>query len=295
MKHPSLAALGVSLAACGCGGGSGTVDVSLWGEEFIEQQIGPARDAADEGGIQNGWTVRFTRFLVHVADFTVASSTGATGGALSGGRVYDLHTTPGAAVPWGRIANADAGRMDRVSFRLVAPTGASVRGNATEADVATLRAGGFSVYVEGNAQRAGMTAPITFRWGFTNAVRFERCVGDSDQPGLAIPSGGTARAQITIHGDHLFYDSLTGETDAMGNSLTRLRFDAFAAADRNGDGEVTLAELAMVDLSTLPTGQYGTGSFSGVNTLRDFVTAQVNSLGHFNGEGECTVVRESAP
>ena len=52
MKHPSLAALGVALAACGCGGGSGTVDVSLWGEEFIEQQIGPARDAADEGGVR---------------------------------------------------------------------------------------------------------------------------------------------------------------------------------------------------------------------------------------------------
>jgi len=284
--------LALALASVGCGESPGTVEASIWGEEFIEQQIGPASGPADEAGIQNGWTVSFTRFLVHVADFTVASSTGAAGGSLPGGRVFDLHTTTGSAAPFGTLPDIAAGRMDRVSFRLVPATATAVRGNATEADVAALRAGGFSVYVEGTANRAGRTAPLTFRWGFTNAIRFEQCLGDADQPGLAIPSGGTARAQITIHGDHFFYDSLTGETDAMGNSLTRLRFDAFAAADANTDNEVTLAELAAVDLSTLPTGQYGTGSLSGVNTLRDFVTAQVNALGHFNGEGECRVVRE---
>lgn len=284
--------LGLALSAAGCGESPGTVEASIWGEELIEQQIGPARSPANEAGIQNGWTVRFTRFLVHVADFTVASSTGAAGGSLAGGRVYDLHTTRGSAAPYGTLPGIAAGRMDRVSFRLVPPTAGSVRGNATEADLAALRAGGFSVYVEGQATRAGRTAPVTFRWGFANAVRFERCTGDDGQPGLAIPSGGTARAQITVHGDHFFYDSLVGETDPMGNSLTRLRFDALADADTNQDDEVTLAELAAVDLSTLPPGQYGTGSLPGINTLRDFVTAQVNSLGHFNGEGECHLVRE---
>ncbi len=282
----------LALATAGCSESPGTVEVSIWGEAFVEQEIGPARGPADEAGLQNGWTVTFTRFLVHVADFTVASSTGAAGGALPGGRAYDLHTTTGSAAPYGTLPDIAAGRMDRVSFRLVPPTTGSVRGNATEADLAALRAGGFSVYVEGQAARPGRAAPVTFRWGFTNAVRFERCAGDNHQPGLAIPSGGTARAQITVHGDHFFYDSLVGETDPLGNSLTRLRFDALAAADANNDHEVTLDELAAVDLTTLPTGQYGTGSLPGVNSLRDFVTTQVNSLGHFNGEGECQVVRE---
>ena len=67
--------------------------------------------------------------------------------------------------------------------------------------------------------------------------------------------------------------------------------DAIAAADKAGilgaDGQVTLEELALVDLTELPPEQYGTGGASNVRTLRDFVTALVRTVGHYRGEGEC--------
>ena len=67
----------------------------------------------------------------------------------------------------------------------------------------------------------------------------------------------------------------------------RLRFDAIAAADANGDREVTLDELGAVQLTTLPMTQYSTGPLPNVRTLRDFVTHLVSTVGHFNGEGHC--------
>ena len=46
-------------------------------------------------------------------------------------------------------------------------------------------------------------------------------------------------------------------------------------------------ELARVDLTTLPSSQYGGGDMSRVRTLRDFITTISASIGHFNGEGHC--------
>ena len=69
--------------------------------------------------------------------------------------------------------------------------------------------------------------------------------------------------------------------------FARLRFDAIAGADANGDREVTLDELGAVQLTTLPMTQYSTGPLPNVRTLRDFVTYLVSTVGHFNGEGHC--------
>lgn len=53
------------------------------------------------------------------------------------------------------------------------------------------------------------------------------------------------------------------------------------------DGVITLDELAAVQLTSLPLGQYGTGSAGSVHTLKDFVSALSRTVGHFRGEGEC--------
>ncbi len=47
-----------------------------------------------------------------------------------------------------------------------------------------------------------------------------------------------------------------------------------------------------VDLTTAPMGQYGTGSRSDVRNARDFITALVATVGHFNGEGHCDERRQ---
>ncbi|MBL8600903.1 MAG: hypothetical protein JNK72_03170 [Myxococcales bacterium] len=275
------------VTALGCSQDTGSVNVTIWGEEFIETQIGPAQNADDEGGFQNNWTLTFNRFLIHVSDVTVNNTAEGSAGALPMGRVYDLHNTRGSGTPVGAIANVAVGRADQVAFRINPATMASVAGNASDADLGFMRMNGYSVYFEASATRPGLATPITLRWGFTAATRFSECVGEANQPGVVVAAGAAAAAQITIHGDHFFYDSLSGETDMNGNSLTRLRFDAIANADANRDNVVTLDELAAVDLTTLPANQYRAGNIPNVVTLRDFVAYQTRSLGHFNGEGEC--------
>jgi hypothetical protein len=67
--------------------------------------------------------------------------------------------------------------------------------------------------------------------------------------------------------------------------VTSLRFDDLAAADADDDGEVTLDELAEAPLDVT---QYDPSGLDAVNHL-DFVRALVRTIGHFRGEGECTI------
>jgi hypothetical protein len=271
--------IGAVMAAVSCGpvaAGSGSIDAQVWGEDFVTQGI-PASEFAD------GWGVQFTKFLVHVSGVRFAATGGPSYELPGPGRVWDLKlaTTP---ISLGMIPRVEARRLDRVQFELSATAMESLAGNASEADVAVMRTGRYAMYVEGTATHPtrGMRS---FRWGFSGSTRFTGCQDDARMPGLVVTSGSApTRAQVTVHADHLFYDGLQ-------NPDARLRFDAIAAADRDGNGAVTLEELAMVDLTSLPTGQYQTGSARGVNTLRDFVTALTTTVGHWNGEGHCDETR----
>ena len=86
----------LALGFAGCGGPSGSISVTVWGEEYVPQGI-PAATFEDR------WSVRFTRFLVHVS----GARFGATGGgsyALEGpGRVWSLVAAT-APVPMGTIS-----------------------------------------------------------------------------------------------------------------------------------------------------------------------------------------------
>ena len=97
--------------------------------------------------------------------------------------------------------------------------------------------------------------------------------------------GGTDVSELTTHGDHLYYDRLKASPDS--SIQTSLRFDEKAAADANGDGEITLAELdaAPIDVTT-----YDPSGFD-APTLGAFMKALARTVGHFRGEGECTVSR----
>ena len=277
-------ALGALLA--GCGGdaavGTGTVNVAIWGEEYIESTAGIPAMMGSTVGFVDGWSVRFTKFLVSVGQVSV-NSTGGTANTLPPLRVYNLHGTSGP-VRIGSLPNVPARRQDLVGYRIAPPTADSTPGNsgATASDITAMRSGGFSLWVEGTATKPGRATPITFRWTFGNTVDYTRCELEGAF-GVAVPSGGTADVQLTIHGDHFFYDRVGADA--------QLRFEDIAAADRNMDNMVTLEELAMVDLTTLPRDRYDPSGAPNVNTLRDFMGVLSTTVGHYNGEGECTVTR----
>ena len=260
-------------AACGDEDGSGTLKVTTYGEDFIEKEI-PAASGGGEG-MADGYTVKYDKFLVALSSLTVAHSEGEVGGKVDTTQVFDLHPAGPHTVT--TFDDIGARRWDRVSVTL-APAKAATAGNASAADVKLINDNGYSVYVEGAAQKG--VKKYSFKWGFSTTTRYTECHEKTSGSGVVVPTGGSATAEITIHGDHLLYDDLQ-------SSDPSLRFNAVAGADGDGDGEVTLAELATVDLTTLPAGQYGTGGAGSVKNLRQFIEALTRTLVHFQGEGHC--------
>lgn len=267
-----------ALFVLGCGAeetsGSGAVSFSTWGEDLIEKEI-PSSMFAD------GWTIKYTKFLVVIGDVRIADETGAAL-QMSTTTLYDHHT-PGVK-PVVTFADIPAQPYPNVSYAIrPASVSTSLDPSATAADLAMMTEKGLALYVEGSAEKGAEKK--TFHWGFGVPTAYTQCRGQKDGReilGVLVTNGGTDDVELTIHGDHLFYDDLQSPNAAR-------RFDAIASADADGDGEVTLAELApkkLVDIDPA-SGGYGTGSAGDVNDLGAFVTALSRTVGHFRGEGEC--------
>ncbi|NRD47919.1 hypothetical protein [Corallococcus exiguus] len=266
--------MGVScLALVACSSGQGNVTFTAYGEDFIEKEI-PA------SAFEDGWTVKYTRFLVKLSEVKVANHEGETAAEQTAAKVYDVHR-PGP-VDVAKFSDLAAEEWDEVSYA-IAPVTNATAGNADAEDVTRMNTEGWSVYVEGTATKGAATK--SFHWGFATNTLYEHCENEDISNGVTVPKGSTETVQLTIHGDHLFFDDLQSP-DA------KMRFDAIAAADSTGivgpDGEITLDELGLVNLTSLPSDQYGTGGAGSVRTLRDFVTALVRTVGHYRGEGECS-------
>jgi len=281
----AAAASAITCVACGStdpagSGGDGTLAFTTWGEELIEVEI-PA-DLGDGSGFIDGWTVSYDKFLVNFRNIVVADSRGETAVSMDGAMLFD-NTLPGvkAIAEW--IVPAQA--WDRVSYDIAPVDDATVlAGGATEADEALMVAGGYSLYASGTATKDQVEK--RFSWGFAMGTRYSECQseqGGAEQSGVVVTNNTRVDVQLTTHGDHLFYDRLQASPDPA--VATSLRFDALAATDADEDGEITLAEL---EAQTLDVRLYDPSGLGAVN-YRQFVTSLARTVGHFRGEGECTV------
>ncbi len=257
----------------GCGAGTGAVSFTTYGEDFIEQQI-PAASSDGEGFV-DGYSVRFTKFLVAVSELSVRSADGALGAAMSEQIVMDLKLAGPHPITEFKAVESRRWEDGGASVR---PASGAIAGNASEEDVALMNDLGYSIYFEGQGEKDG--AQTRFAWGFRTHTDYRLCRDEDEMSGVLVPGGGAAVAQLTFHGDHFFYDDLLSETP-------KLRFEAVAASDTNGDGETTIEELAMVDLSELPADQYGAGGAADIFDLAAFEAALSQTLVHFQGEGHC--------
>ncbi len=304
----------VGMIACllvGCGGGAaGDLDVRLGAEETIANGI----EAGDgEENIVDGWNLTYDKFIVAVGDIRVARSGASEEVIDEVVRVIDLVQAPPGGSALTSFAGLDAARWDRVSYALVAPTVDATRdANVGQPDFDAMVAGGCSYLIEGTitpavgsaAQStppggASRTVPATgigFAFCVPATVRFIECQSDA-LPGVAIPSGGTATAVFTLHGDHIVFPSFDD-----GAEIVERRAQWLVNGDTNGDDVLTQAELTAItgaDLVTLfPTdldpGTPGNQGYSLANApggpitnAFGFVVAQLRTQGHLNGEGEC--------
>lgn len=265
------------IGGAACVEAPGELRLTTWGEGFIEQGI-PAAGGPDEEGFVDGHSMRYDVFLVVLGGLKVADAEGEVAAELGESRVFDL-TRPGPHAV-ARLEEVPAGRWSAISAR-VAPDPAAIAGNVTPTQREEVRALGASVIARGTLTTTS-GAELRFDWAFDTATLYEACVDADGDPGVVVPSGGVVEAQLTVHGDHLFYDDLQSPE-------ARLRGRAIARADANGDGRVSLEELAGVGVDGLP--EYGTGGDGSVDELAAFVRALTRTLVHFQGEGHCTARR----
>ena len=273
---PLAAAFALVLSTLlGCGSddeaGRGTAEITIWGEEYIEEGI-PAEVFED------GWSVQFDEFLVMFSDI-YAGDGGEDGARFERTELVDL-VEPG---PYSVTTFELEARAFRQFGYTIAPAASTdvLYETTSEEQLERMLDGGYSVFVSGAATRDGLSK--TFAWGFTNTTNYDECVSEVDGkevPGIVVANGTNEIVQITIHGDHFFYDDLASE-DAVP------RFEAMAAADSDDDGELTLEELSAVKLVSIAEGTYGTGSASHVDDLGAFVRSLSSTIGHFRGEGHC--------
>lgn len=282
-------ALLLAMNACN-GNGTGRVVITTWGEEYIERGIPSSVFPHDQ------WSVEFSKFLVLYDDVTIGRYDGELGARLDHPLVFDLAQEfqggPQVVAEFG----LEAGAWQNVSYQ-VGPNSdrAQPAALATGSDVALLRDAGASIHVAGSA-----TSPEgeskAFNWSFAAPTLFRRCRAEQDGrdiDGVFVTSGGTQIVELTIHGDHLFYDDLQSDLGAP-------RFQALANADANADGEVTMSELEDVPLYTIPLdlGTYGTGALGNVNDLGQYVRTLARTIGHYRGEGSCDskeVIEDGSP
>ena len=285
-RHARALALACGVLACGSSdptgsGGEGTLAFTTWGEEYIEEEI----PADPDGGFVDGWTVSYDKFLVSIQNIVVAEQGGDRGASMSGSRLFDNTVAGVKAVV--EFKGVPARAWDRVSYEIAPVTAETeLNASATEEDKALMLAGGYSLFASGIARKE--QTEKRFAWGFVIGTRYEDChapAGGRDEAGVIVTNNSTLEVELTTHGDHLFYDRLQSSPDPT--VATSLRFDALAAADANDDGELTLEELHATPIDVRLYDPSGLGA----NTYGAFVTALARTVGHFRGEGECTVRR----
>jgi hypothetical protein len=283
-----LLPLVLSLAASACSssdptgsGGEGTLSFTTWGEEYIEQEI-PV-DPGDNSGFIDGWTVSYEKFLVNFQNIKVADAAGKVAATMDGSLLVDNKVEGVKSLI--DFPDVAAKSWNRVSYE-IAPVSASTElgDSATSADKQLMIDGGFSLYVAATASKG--SEEKHFAWGFAIGTRYNECHSEQDgkdEAGVVVTNNSTVEVQLTTHGDHLYYDRLQASPDPA--VQTSLRFDAIAAADADEDGEVTLEELTATPLDVRLYDPSGLGAA----TLGAFVTSLARTVGHFRGEGECTV------
>ncbi|MFW5920672.1 MAG: hypothetical protein ACOCUS_02440, partial [Polyangiales bacterium] len=209
--------------------------------------------------------------------------------------VADLHR--GQPEAW-VFEGVPARRWNRAGYRYAPPAADARELNDIPADVLErMRDEGYSFWLSGRAEKEGDV--YTFEWGLPLTVDNDACINGTDETeGLVVANNAVVEAEITVHLDHLFFDSYATDEPSM-------RFDPIAAV-ADSEGRVTLEALASQSLSDMrgldgepltdEAGDpvvYDPGSLDlAERNLQEFVLAAATTTGHFNGEGHCEYTRE---
>lgn len=266
--HPVQLPLGLApaLLLAACGGGTGAVQVSAWAEDTVIEGM----------ETDDGWAISFDHWVTGLGELHLDGvDKGETVAEVEGPWVADWAAAP-ELIDLSLIEDLPAERYD-FGFVIHPITAESdLLTPIPDGVLETMLAEGYVHHIAGSATKDGAT--LRFAWGFDAVVDYERCTnGEDGTSGVAVPDGGEVEAQIWLHADHLLWDQL-------GTEEASLAFDGIAAADADGDLNITAEELAAVDLASAG---YETAGVD-VDNLYEFITFSVSQMAHLNGGGGCT-------
>ncbi len=262
--------------------GGATINFLLEAEDSITD--GVAAGTGDED-IQDGWAATFTKYIIAVGHIELT----ADGVDADDDRVFlvDLVQAPPAGFDLWSVSSLAEGRYD-VTYELAEANAESmVHESVTEADATEMRNGNLSYLIEGSITKDDQT--ISFRWGVSAETVYGPCGAEEGAPGVAVSGATATSAALSIHGDHIFFN---GFPEGEEGGVMRLA-QWLADSDTDSDGTVTQAELEALspsDLSELDERYSLTGGpIDPLTNMWEYVTAQLKTQGHFQGEGECAV------
>jgi len=284
VKMGALAAVCATSLSCGDddgGSGPGSLRIQLSAEETISDGLRPG---ADEENTVDNTTVSYSKYLVAIGRVKLGRTS--SGESREDPNVYiaDMRSIGEQGVELFKLDGLASGQWDQFGYETpAAPTNAIVQPGVSPADGQAMIAQQLTYWVEGTVQREGRSVRFSFQVAAPTV--FSACQSDGE-PGVTVSEGGQSTAAITLHGDHLWFDSLP--TGSEGTVMRRAEW-VLAAADRLGKTELVTADLANVPAEQVFPSSLGYNlAGANIGTALDFVRAQLSTQGHLNGEGECS-------
>jgi hypothetical protein len=259
------------LAGCDPALGGGAVEVTVSGEEAATEGLPFSEDGETIAFSDGEWTVTFEHYVVSLSAITVGDS------SISGPFIVDLSKGEGEppAFSLGTLEDVPLGR-NAFGFEIdAAQADAEVIGGVSDAVVSAMTSAQASYAIAGTATDG--TDTVSFDWLLGSLTRNSDCTNGVDGTQGVVVVDGTVQAEITVHIEHVFYDTLGIE----GPSLVMDPMVALAGAD----GLVTTDDLAAAPIDPLI---YDKGSYD-VSDMLEFITVSAASQAHLNGEGLCTL------
>ena len=284
MRHGLIASCLV-VSACASDGGDGALSIRISGEEAALRGY-PVGEGEDQIAFADGWTLEFHKVIVSLTHFSLATDDGEVADLDVDPVVVDLHQ--GTPELW-RFEGLPAQRWQEVGYRyLPPPADARVVNDVSDEDLELMKDKGYSLLIEATARSDARD--VELRWGFPLAIDVLHCQNGLDgTDGIVVRNNAVTNGEITVHLDHLFFDSYATEEPS-------LRFDPMAEMTPDGRPLMLGALRGQDNLSDLKTLSgvplelaYDPGSaFHPVPwNLEEYVIAAAETTGHWNGEGHC--------
>ncbi|NNK07021.1 MAG: hypothetical protein HKP50_06910 [Myxococcales bacterium] len=282
-----LAAFSLSCGSSSTGGsGSGNLSVVLAAEETISDGLDAG--SGDEN-ILDGFDVRFNRYIVAIGNVAMSQVGGANPQSSSVLAVADFTSLPSTQPEVTAFNGIATGQYTRFGFETPPPSNGvlNVNGVATE-DIDAMVANGWSYIIEGTITQVSDGVTKSFLIEADVPTVYSDCALDGMEPGVNV--AGNSSVDITLHGDHIFFN---GFPEEEGNVM-RLAQWLWDIEDRDSNELLTRTDFeAATDVGSLfpspPSGAYELtgGPITPLSSAWDFIRAQLGTQGHIFGEGEC--------